>query len=286
MNRNTVTPSGKELGAYRAEEGFTRRALQLEGAGSAIRSVLPFATVLVIWWAAWAILDPPEIILVSPASVFSSFLESVGDGQISTFITRSLGRLGVGTLFATLVGVPLGWALGLNEDVAVASEPVLRFFNAVSGIAWLPAMIIWLGFTEQTIQAIIIYTMIFPVMFNAMTGVRTIPGRFTDACRTLGAGRLRILRDVYIPGSFPSVMTGLRLGIGFGWRALIAGEFVVGTAAGGGIGFYIFDARVQGVIGKVMAGMIILGVLWLIMDRLVLRPIEEYTSNRWGMVRT
>ena len=100
--------------------------------------------------------------------------------------------------------------LGIDDDIAKAAEPMLRFFHAVSGIAWLPAMIIWFGFTERTIQAIIIYTMAFPVIFNAMTGVRTIPRRYRDACRTLGAGRMRIIRDVYMPGSFPSVMTGLR----------------------------------------------------------------------------
>ena len=85
-----------------------------------------------------------------------------------------------------------------------------------------------------------------------------------------------------MPGSFPSVMTGLRLGIGFGWRALIAGEFIVGTAAGGGIGFYIFDARINGNIREIMAGMIVLGLLWLLVDRLILRPIEETINSRWG----
>ena len=105
---------------------------------------------------------------------------------------------------------------------------------------------------------------------------------YRDACKTLGAGRMRIIRDVYMPGSFPSVMTGLRLGIGFGWRALIAGEFIVGTAAGGGIGFYIFDARTAGNIKEIMAGMIVLGLLWLLVDRLILRPIEETINTRWG----
>ena len=256
------------------------------GAGKVFKAIFPFAVILGVWWAAWLYFDPPEIILVSPATVFTTLLDSVKDGTLPTYIIRSLGRLGLGTLAAILVAVPVGWLLGINADVSRSVEPMLRFFNAVSGIAWLPAMIIWFGFTERTIQAIIIYTMAFPVLFNAMIGVRTIPQRYRDACRTLGAGRLRVIRDVYMPGSFPSVMTGLRLGIGFGWRALIAGEFVVGTAAGGGLGFFIFDARTQGAISKVMGGMILLGVLWLLVDRLILRPIEEHINTRWGAVGT
>ena len=78
-------------------------------------------------------------------------------------------------------------------------------------------------------------------------------------------------------------MTGMRLGIGFGWRALIAGEFVVG---GGGIGFMLFQGRTSGATERVMLGMIILGLLWLMIDRLILRPVEEYTITRWGMVRS
>lgn len=281
---DTTTATGKDLGAFRAAQAEIPGLFGIAGLKGVVRSLLPFAVVLLAWWAIWAALDPPEIILVSPASVFGSFIESITDGVMPTFIARSLARLATGSLIAIAVGVPIGWLLGLDEDVAQAAEPIMRFFNAVSGIAWLPAMIIWFGFTETTIQAVIIYTMIFPVAFNAMIGVRTIPRRYRDACRTLGAGTLRIVRDVYMPGSFPGVMTGLRLGIGFGWRALIAGEFVVGTTAGGGLGFFIFDARTQGVIGKVMAGMIVLGLLALLLDRLILRPIEETINIRWGAV--
>ncbi len=281
---STTTATGKDLGAVRAAQSESPGLFGVAGLSSVIRALLPFVVAILAWWAIWAVLDPPEIILVSPASVFGSFIDSIAEGALPTFIARSLARLGIGTLIAIGLGVPMGWLLGLDEDVAQAAEPIMRFFNAVSGIAWLPAMIIWFGFTETTIQAVIVYTMLFPVAFNAMIGVRTIPKRYRDACRTMGAGTLRIIRDVYMPGSFPSVMTGLRLGIGFGWRALIAGEFVVGTTAGGGLGFFIFDARTQGVIGKVMAGMIVLGVLWLLMDRLILRPIEETINVKWGAV--
>ena len=135
-------------------------------AGKFFKAIFPFAVILGVWWAAWLYFDPPEIILVSPATVFTTLLDSVKDGTLPTYIVRSLGRLGLGTLAAILIAVPVGWLLGINADVSRSVEPMLRFFNAVSGIAWLPAMIIWFGFTERTIQAIIIYTMAFPVLFK------------------------------------------------------------------------------------------------------------------------
>ncbi|MGI9599242.1 MAG: ABC transporter permease [Acidimicrobiales bacterium] len=246
------------------------------------RAILPFAILVAIWWGVHAIFDPAPTKLVDPATVVDAFFEVIREGTLPAYIARSLGRLGLGVLIGVIVGIPVGWLLGLDRDIARAAEPALRFFNAVSGIAWLPLMIAWFGFTERTISSVIIYTMIFPVVFNTMIGVRTVPPVLRDAARSMGAGWVRVIRDVYVPGSFPSVMTGLRLGIGFGWRALIAGEFVVG---GGGLGFLIFDARTAGVIERVMLGMIVLGALWLLIDRLILRPIEEYTAVKWGMVR-
>lgn len=249
---------------------------------STVRAIVPFAVLILVWWGVYEIFDPAPTKLVNPRDVVDSFFEVVREGTLPAYISRSLGRLAIGVVIGVVVGIPIGWLLGLDKDIGQAAEPTLRFFNAVSGIAWLPLMISWFGFTEETIRSIIIYTMIFPVIFNTMIGVRTVPTVLRDATRAMGASWPRIIRDVYIPGSFPSVMTGLRLGIGFGWRALIAGEFVVG---GGGLGFLIFDARTAGVIERVMLGMIILGGLWLLIDRLILRPVEEHITNRWGMVR-
>lgn len=247
-----------------------------------VLAVAPFVMVIALWWGIYTIFDPAPTKLVAPSSVVDAFFELIREGTLPAYIAQSLERLSIGVVIAIFVGVPLGWLLGLDRDVASAAEPLLRFFNAISGIAWLPLAIAWFGFTDRTITAVIIYTMIFPVIFNTMIGVRTVPTVLRDASRSLGSSWFRVIRDVYIPGSFPSVMTGLRLGIGFGWRALIAGEFIVG---GGGLGFLIFNSRTAGLTERVMLGMIVLGAVWLLIDRLILRPIEEYTSTRWGMVR-
>ncbi len=153
--------------------------------GSLIATI-PFVAVVVLWWGIHTIFDPAPTKLVAPQTVLTSFFEVIREGTLPAYIAQSVQRLALGSLIALGVGVPLGWLLGLDKDVGRAAEPILRFFNAISGIAWLPLAIAWFGFTDRTISAIIIYTMIFPVIFNTMIGVRTVPTVLREASLSMG----------------------------------------------------------------------------------------------------
>jgi taurine transport system permease protein len=203
--------------------------------------------------------------------------------MLPAYVSRSLGRMAFGAGLATVIGVPVGLMLGVTRYGARMFEPFLRFFQAVSGIAWLPLAIVWFGFTDTTIQVVILYTALVPVIFNTMIGVRLIPHIYKGSIQTMGGGRLELVKDVYLPGALPSIVVGLRLGIGYGWRALIAGEILIGTA---GLGFMIFDAGRFHLIDQIIAGMIVIGVLYMIIDRMILAPVERITVQRWGIVRT
>jgi NitT/TauT family transport system permease protein/taurine transport system permease protein len=190
--------------------------------------------------------------------------------------------IGIATCISMLVGVPIGFAVGTNRYAARALEGFLRFLQSVSGIAWLPLAIIWFGFSHLTTLVIVIYSLIVPVIFNTMVGVRAIPENYSLALRSLGAGRLRLATDVYLPGALPSIVVGLRLGMGYGWRALIAAEMLVRQ---GGLGDLIFGARTFGQIDRIIVGMIAIGALYIIIDRLIVQPIENITVARWGLLR-
>ena len=128
---------------------------------------------------------------------------------------------------------------------------------------------------------VIVYTVLFPVVLNTVLGVRSVPIELRRAALSLGASRPRILWEVVLPGALPNILTGLRNGLGYGWRALIAAEIIVGTS---GIGFLMFDARRAGSVVEIVLGMIVLGLLWCAVDGWVLAPIERATGERWGMV--
>jgi len=237
---------------------------------------------LVAWSVASATLPVPPYFLPPPTAVLASAGELVAKGILPFYVAESLRRIVTAAVVALLVGVPLGLVLGQSRGVAAFVYPLLNFFQSVSGIAWLPLMLVWFGFGERTILVAVNYTVFFPVIFNALVGVRSVPPIYGDALRTLGASRWRILRDVVLPGALPSIATGMRLGLAYGWRALIAAEMLVGAH---GLGSMIFTAQSFHLTARIMLGMGAIGALWLLLDYFVLRPLEETTIGRWGLVQ-
>ena len=244
--------------------------------------LLPFALLVGIWWAVYAAGDFSPQVLVSPLAAWHAFVHLVRYGVLAEYASTSLGMIGIAASISLLAGVPIGFAVGVNRTAAHTLEAFLRFLQGISGIAWLPLAIIWFGFSYTTTLVIVIYTLVVPIIFNTMIGVRAIPENYALALRSLGAGRLRIVRDVYLPGALPSIVVGLRLGMGYGWRALIAAEMLVRK---GGLGDLIFGARTFGQIDRIIVGMIVIGCLYIVVDRLIVQPIENLTVAHWGMLR-
>jgi NitT/TauT family transport system permease protein/taurine transport system permease protein len=247
-----------------------------------LKVLVPFALIVAIWWAIYATHDFPPNVLASPAMVWRTFVHLTIHGVLAEYASTSLAMIGVAAVFSMLIGVPVGFAVGVNRYAAHALEPFLRFLQGISGIAWLPLAIIWFGFSHGTTLVVVMYTLIVPIIFNTMIGVRAIPENYVLALRSLGAGRLRLITDVYLPGALPSIVVGLRLGMGYGWRAVIAAEMLVRK---GGMGDLIFGARTFGQIDRIIVGMIMIGCLYIIVDRLIVQPIEDLTVARWGLLR-
>jgi taurine transport system permease protein len=248
-----------------------------------LRILLPFMALVAVWWLAKAAWIPDDRVLVSPVQVGATMLELAEHGVLAEYASTSLQMIGTAALLSTLIGVPLGFLIGSNRYAARALEATLRFLQGVSGIAWLPLAIIWFGFTHTTTLVVVIYTLVVPIVFNTMIGVRTIPENYALALRSLGASRLRIVKDVLLPGALPSIVVGVRLGMGYGWRALIAAEMLVRK---GGLGDLIFGARTFGQIDRIIVGMVVIGTLYVVVDRLIVQPIENMTVARWGVLRT
>jgi NitT/TauT family transport system permease protein/taurine transport system permease protein len=175
----------------------------------------------------------------------------------------------------------LGVLIGTSRWAHRICWPILLFFQAIGDIAWLPILLIWFGFGLTTMTFVIVYTVLFPVVLNTVLGVESVPRDLARAARSLGASPARVLWEVTLPGALPNIITGLRNGLGYGWRALIAVEMIVGTS---GIGFMMFDARRSGSTVEILLGMIILGLLWYIVDAWILAPLERATGQRWGLV--
>ena len=223
----------------------------------------------------------PKAFFPGPADVARTFVDLVYKGILPEYLADSVGRLAAGAAVGIALAIPLGVLIGTSRRAHAALWPVLLFFQAVGDIAWLPILLVWFGFGLTTMTFVIVYTVLFPVVLNTVLGIRSVPTDLTRAARSLGASPARVVWEVLLPGALPNIMTGLRNGLGYGWRALIAAEIIVGTS---GIGFLMFDARRAGSVVEIMLGMVVLGVLWYAVDAWVLAPIERATGQRWGMV--
>ena len=238
--------------------------------------------VLAVWVAISAIIPNPDRYLPSPMAVALSSVDMLVKGVLPSYFGDTLSRLVVGSVVGLALGIPFGLLLGLNRTVSEIFYPIMNFFQSVSGIAIFPIVVIWWGNSEKTVLAIFLYTAFFPIAFSVLSGVREIPMRYIHAVRTLGASRFQIIRDVLIPGAMPHIATGARLGIGFAWRAVIAGEMLAGRE---GLGWMIFTGQDADLTAQVILGMIMIGVTWIVLDHYLLRPLEADTIERWGLMQ-
>ena len=144
----------------------------------------------------------------------------MANGILPAYLEDSVVRLAAGTAVGMALGIPLGLLVGMSDRAHRMLWPVLLFFQAIGDIAWLPILLIWFGFGLTTMIFVIVYTVLFPVVLNTVLGVRSVPIELHRAALSLGASKARVVWEVVLPGALPNIMTGLRNGLGFGWRAL------------------------------------------------------------------
>ena len=241
----------------------------------------PFALVLTAWVVYWTIARPPPATLPAVQDVAGAMWELAAKGELATHVLASLGRLLLGTVLGALTGVVGGFIAGLNRPVSEFLNPLIVFFNAISGIVWLPLVIGWLGIGTALAVFLIWNTVFFIVFQNTVLGVQLVPQVYEQGVEALGGGRWETIRSVILPGALPYILTGLRSGLGFGWRALIAAELVGATT---GLGQMIFGATEYHRSDIVIGGCLIIGSIAIAMDRWLLLPIERRTVQRWGLV--
>lgn len=249
---------------------------------SAFKFAIPLLVLLLIWEFSVQFFQVNARVFPSIESVYKAGFEAVHDGSIFNHVAASLGRVAVGTLLAVLVSIPLGVAMGLNPIVSDFLSPLFRFFSVLAGIAWIPIATLWFGYGFGAITFVIFNAVFFVVTYNTLLGVASIPMPLRNAAASLGANGWTLLTQVILPGALPNIVTGIRTGLGFAWRGLIAAEMI---ATNVGLGYMLFLARDFYKTEVIVLGMIIIGLIWLAIDRLILAPVERATIERWGMVR-
>src|SRR5512134_2326737 len=249
---------------------------------AALKFVAPLALLLILWEAVIRAFGVDPRVFPDAASVARAGLESIRDGSLLSHTGASLGRVAVGTLLAIAISIPLGVAMGVSPAVSSFLTPLFRFFSVLAGIAWIPIATLWFGYGFGAITFVIFNAVFFVVTYNTLLGVASIPLPLRHAAASLGAGRWRMLTEVLLPGALPNIVTGIRTGMGFAWRGLIAAEIIATSA---GLGYMLFLARDFYRTEVIVLGMILIGAIWVALDRLILAPLERRTVERWGLTR-
>lgn len=244
--------------------------------------ICPFLALLAVWYSVVAITGVPERIFPQIDQVVRRAMEMIASGELQTALAASLSRVAIGVGLAIVTGVPFGLLMGSNKIVADLFTPLLRFSVALSGIAWIPIATLWLGYGPNVCIFIIWNSVFFAIVYSTMLGVSSVDRDLKRAALCLGASNPRIYAEVLLPGALPSIVTGLRVGLGYGWRGLIAAEMLATSV---GLGYSLFLAQKFYDTAEIVFIMILIGILWIAIDYLILAPIERRTVVRWGMVR-
>jgi taurine transport system permease protein len=242
--------------------------------------VAPLAVRVALWAAAVAATGVPTRVFPQVTDVARALWDMTASGELARHLAASLYRVLVGSVIAVATALPFGIALGASRALSAFFSPLLRFSVALAGIAWIPIATLWLGYGDGAVIFIVWNAMFFALAYNTMLGVRRIPTSLLRSARSLGAGPWRLFWEVLLPGAMPSVISGLRIGLGYGWRGLVAAEIIATHA---GLGYALFLAQTSFSTDVIIAAMVVIGVLWLCTDRLLLAPLERRTVRRWGM---
>jgi NitT/TauT family transport system permease protein/taurine transport system permease protein len=255
---------------------------------------IPFLVLITVWYLNEVFNWLAPVFIPKVSEVWESFflLQEDCEGfsaailldqscMMSTHILSSVGRV----ILAAIIGLPAGIALGIfagmSRPISRVLEPIGVFANSISGIAWIPLAIVWFGVGWMTTLFIMLNTIFWLMFFNAMLGVRSIAKVYEQSVLTMGGSRWDVITNVYLPGAMPSIISGMRMSMGFGWRALIAAEMIGGDS---GLGFMIFTSASEFKIEEVFLGVIIISLIFLATDRYFLIPLEKWTVHRWGLV--
>lgn len=244
--------------------------------------LLPFVVVAILW-EGFAIFGPfPPRLFPRIETIASAFVRLVVTGILPLHALETLLRLAAGFLLGAVVGVTMGMLMGRYQWAEDLLVPVVSVGNAIPGLAYAPLFVLWFGLGNLPAVLLVGFSAAFPVVVNAWTGVKAVKSIWIRAAETMGATDGQLFRKVVLPGALPYVLTGLRLGLARAWRVLIAVEML--TSVSIGLGWLIFGAREFLNTDVMLAGITVIGLVGLGLEKLVFERVEKFTVVRWGML--
>ncbi len=238
--------------------------------------VIPPAIVIALIVLVWevlcrkqgATLPPPSRVIADTWDLITDpFFDNGGlDKGLFWHLSASLQRVAQGYVLASVVGVALGTLVGQSTWAMRGLDPIFQVLRTVPPLAWLPLSLAAFRDGQPSAIFVIFITAIWPIIINTAVGIRNIPQDYRNVAAVLRLNPLEFFWKIMIPSAAPYIFTGLRIGIGLSWLAIVAAEMLIG---GVGIGFFIWDAWNSSHISEIMLALVYVGIVGFVLDRIV-----------------
>ena len=252
-------------------------------ARTTLEFLFPFVVVGLLWESLIYLDIISASVLPPPSQIILRVGDMIASGALQGHLASSFYRLMVGYLLAVVLGIAVGALLAIQKTLREMFYPVLTMLISVPTIAWVPVLLITMGLGDRTVIMAVFLGSFFAIAFNTMRGVEMVDKNWVHAARLMGVGESSLFTTIFLPASLVSVITGLRLGIGYAWRALVGGE-MLSAMAEWGVGKMIYQARFFNDVAAMFVGLILIGVSSFILDRVLLKRMEQETVEKWGML--
>jgi nitrate/nitrite transport system permease protein len=247
-------------------------AIMREAGAIVVPPIIVLSLLLLIWQIAAA---GPKATLPTPLKIWQDakdlivdpwFVLGPQDIGLGWRVLTSLQRVAVGFGLSAIVGVALGALVGQSQWAMRGLDPIFQVLRTVPPLAWLPISLAAFRDSAPSAIFVIFITAIWPVIINTAVGIRNIPQDYRNVARILRLNQAEFFWRIMVPSAAPYIFTGLRIGIGLSWLAIVAAEMLTG---GVGIGFFIWDAWNSSRLSDIVVALVYIGVIGFVLDRLV-----------------
>jgi sulfonate transport system permease protein len=265
--------------ASATEPGTDKSILSRRGVRMALGIALP-VVLIVLWFLLTIPGDPivPPYKFPSPESVYQAAILLAERGELWQFIAISLQRVIIGFAVGGLLGIAVGGLVGLSRFWDVSLSPTLGIIRAVPSLAWVPLLIVWFQYGEQSKIILIAIGAFFPVFTTVSLALRHVDPHLVELGRSFGFVRLRLFFTVQLPAVLPALFSGLRLALVQAWLFLVAAELL---GASMGLGFLLSRGQTNGRVDQIVLAIILLALLGKLTDS-VLAAVQKWAVRRWG----
>lgn len=250
-------------------------------------SIFIFLILLIFLWQGfyWVFVDLLAVFkpyaVPSPLGVGETFIELCQDGTLFEATGYSLLRGIGGYLIAVIIGVIIGLLINHFSYLQKNLKPLILGIQTLPSVCWVPFSILWFGLSTQAILFVVVMGAAFSIAISVDNAIKNVQPIYTKAARTMGATKRQLYFHVILPASLPELISGLKQGWSFAWRALMAGEVMTTSI---GLGQTLITGRDLADINQVMLVMIVIVFVGIVIDKCIFSVVEKRVLRKRGLI--